>query len=136
MKSILLAVVLLALSCAHTSPTPTAADAGINDLFTGVVFDCHLDIVKVERDGAKPDIARCLQIAGTEETTIENMARMASECLVNQAGQYNPATVACLSRDLGADANASVLAGSNIVVDKTMADNARAFINLHQLGYK
>lgn len=124
MNRILLAAALLALSCAHTTPPPTSSDAGINDLFTGVVFDCHLDIVHTEYDEAKTDINRCLQLAGT------------TDCLVNQASQYNPATVACLARDLGADANASVLSGSTIAADQAMANNARYFINLHQLGYK
>jgi len=112
-------------------PGPVPADAASSadaplplPIFDHKVFDCRQAVVVVEYQGAKPDIKRCLSLAG------------APDCLVEQAGQYNPATVACLARDLGADANAAVLAGSASSVDVAVAASARDFINSQLLGYK
>jgi hypothetical protein len=130
----LLAAVLAFAGCVPLPPTPVptpVADAAPIDApapipadrFTRKVFDCHLDVVAVERDSAKGDVGYCLAAA----TTIS--------CLI-KLGQYNDATVACLARDLGAKANADVLAGSTNPDDAAKADGARWFILTEQLGYK
>ena len=100
------------------APVPPAPDR-----FTAKIFDCHLDVVAVERDSAKPDVRRCLAAA------------TAITCLLG-IGQYNDATVACLARDIGAKANADVLAGSTNPEDAAVADGARWFIIQEHLGYK
>ena len=125
---------LLTPACTGTQPLPTpigpATDAASLDAplplpaFDHKVFDCRLDIVKIEYDGAKPDVKKCLSSTG------------APDCLVKQAGQHDPATVACLARDLGGVANAAVLAGSSDPVDATVAAAARSFINSQTLGYR
>jgi hypothetical protein len=104
-------------------PTPVADAAPPSDRFTAKVFDCHLDVVAVERDSATSDVAYCLSGSST------------FSCLLGM-GQYNDATVACLARDLGAKANANVLAGSADPADKAKADGSQWWITIEQLGYK
>jgi hypothetical protein len=120
-------VLLCFFGCVHPqpipSPVPVADAAPAIDRFTGKVFDCHLDVVAIERDSAKPDVDRCLA-AGTPTT-----------CPVD-LGQYSDATVACLARDLGAAANARVLKGSTDPSDTAKASGARSWINSERLGYK
>lgn len=125
---------LLSLHCTQPQPgpapvpTPVAdaapVDAPVSDIFTGRIFNCHLDIVATERDSAMPDVKRCLVLAG------------AASCLVHQASQYQPDTVACVARDMGARANAAVLAGSTDALDELIAAQARGFISSERLGYK
>ena len=109
--------------CTPTQPGPAPVPTP-TDRFTARIFDCHLPIVAVERESAQPDVTKCLVRGG------------ATACLVDQAAQYNPATVTCLVRDIGANANAAVLAGSTDPNDELAADQARAFIVSHQLGYR
>lgn len=110
-------------------PQPVA-DAAVLDvplplpLFDHKVFDCHQDAVKAVYQAAKPDVKKCLVQAS------------ASSCLVDLATQGDPATVACLARDLGADANAAVLAGSTDPGDAVAAAAARDFINSQVIGYR
>ena len=108
-------------------PTPSADAAPPADRFTAKIFDCHLDVVAVERDSATSDVAYCL--SGSSSATVD-------ACVLTKLGQYNDATAACLIRDIGASANAEVLAGSKDTTERVWADNARQFIQEHQLGYK
>jgi hypothetical protein len=104
-------------------PTPPVADAGPSDVFTGQIFDCHA-VPLGERGDALAPVDGCLASGYT------------AECLVDLTIKYPFAlpTVACLARDLGASANASVLAGDP--TQQSKADNARAWIASHALGYK
>ena len=108
-------------------PTPSADAAPPADRFTAKIFDCHLDVVAVERDSATSDVAYCL--SGSSSATVD-------ACVLTKLGQYNDATAACLIRDVGASANAAVLAGSVDQGNKVKADGARAWIVEHQPGYK
>ena len=123
----LLLIALLATACTHPIPGPTPVptqDASAPDLFAGKVFDCHLDIVRTERDAAMPDVKGCL------------VAITTAHCLVTLAVQYQQDTVACVARDLGANANAAVLAGHDVATNKPIADAARFWIQAEGLGYK
>jgi hypothetical protein len=121
-------------ACPGPQPIPTpigpVADAAAADaplpipLFDHKVFDCHQDVVKTEYQAARPDVKKCLSLPG------------APDCLVALVGPYNAATAACLARDLGGDANASVLAGSSDPVDVLVAAAARTFINNQTVGYR
>ena len=103
-------------------PTPPpVVDAGPADVFTGQIFDCHA-VPLGERGNALAPVGDCLASGYT------------SECLVDLVVTFAPATVACLARDLGAAANAAVLAGDATQLPK--ADNARAWVTAHALGYK
>ena len=112
-------------------PQPVAdaarKDAPASDVYTGKVFDCHAGVVNVERDSATGDVRYCL--AGTTSASVDS-------CVLSKLGQYNNTTVACLIRDVGADANASVLAGSKDTTEQVWADNARQWILEHNLGYR
>ena len=106
-------------------PVPVAdaspVDAPVSDIFTGKVFDCHgfdLDV----RNDTLPIVAGCLKTAAVVA------------CLTTV--QRAPALVACLVRDVGANANAAVLAGSTDPADEIVADQARGFISSHQVGYR
>ena len=121
---LLLAAIGCAPSLGCTPVQPQPIPPGPADIFQGATFNCHLPIVATERESAQPDVTNCLVGAG------------ATDCLVGQAKQYNPATVACLTRDIGANANAAVLAGSKDPNDELVADQARNFIVQHQLGYR
>jgi hypothetical protein len=101
-------------------PGPPAVDAAA-DVFTGQIFDCHA-VPLSERGNAVAPVGDCLASGYTPE------------CLVDLVVTFAPATVACLARDLGSSANASVLAGDPS--QKPKADNARAWIVAHNLGYK
>jgi hypothetical protein len=128
----ILLIALLASACTQPQPGPApvpgpiadAAPAPVVDLFTGKVFDCHLDIVRTERDSAMPDVKGCL------------VAITTAHCLVTLAVQYQQDTVACVARDLGASANAAVLAGQDAATNKPIADAARFWIQAEGLGYK
>ena len=121
-------------ACPGPQPIPTpigpVADAAVADaplpapLFDHKVFDCHQAAVKAAYQAAKPGVKTCLAQAGTVD------------CLILRASDSSPDAVACLARDLGADANASVLAGSTDPVDLTAANAARSFINSQHLGYR
>ena len=73
---------------------------------------------------AKPGVLSCLSQAG------------APDCLFLRAIENTPDVVSCLARDLGADANAAVLAGSTDPVDVAVANAARNFISSQHLGYR
>jgi len=111
-------------------PQPVAdaarKDAPASDIFTAKIFDCHAGVVAVERESASSDVSYCL--AGSTSASVD-------ACIL-KLGQYNNATVACLIRDLGADANAAVLAGSSDTTARVWANNARAWIIEHAIGYR
>ena len=104
-------------------PDDTPADAPATDPFKGRDFDCHLPIVAAQYEEASPKVGGCL---GSPPLA----------CLAGLLGAYDIATVACLVRDLGAEANSAVLAGTASGNDGTVAANARLFINAEDLGFK
>lgn len=116
-------------SCAQPTPRPTAFDAGPSDLFTAKIFNCRLDVVAIERDSAVVDVGRCL--LGHDRDYPDPPA-----CLVHQAGQYKPDTVVCVTRDMGAAANAAVLAGSTDPDDATIANVVRDWIRSERMGLR
>ena len=120
----------VAVACAVPQPVPPPQPIP-GDAFTNRVFDCRALVVAVERDSAKPDVRACLlgQAPGSCPAEV-------GACLACEAGQYASATVACLARDLGADCNASVLAGSVDPGDKACADAARKQITTWNVGYR
>lgn len=106
-------------------PTPVQADAGVVDMFSGKVWNCRLPVVDVERDSAVGDVRACLTIA----TDV-------NACAVKQATtNYQPVSVACVLRDVGARCNAAWLAGATDPAEKTCADAARSWVADHHLGY-
>jgi hypothetical protein len=111
---------LLLFACSHA---PTRPDSAPSDLFTRVTYDCRQDVVKAEWDSSCVDVAVCLR--STDPPA----------CLVRQAGQHNPASVACAARHLGAKANASYMAAGN-PGDEVVADAAQEWIASRQLGFK
>lgn len=123
-------------ACA-TWPTPVPnADAGQVDapapsVFTGQVFDCREPVVAVERESARIEVGACLRGEAPGTCPAEPIA-----CLACEARQYNPTTVACVARDMGADANAEALANPADAVAKAMADAARSFVLTENLGYR
>ena len=115
-------------------PTPLSADAAVTDAapadtpvtsdpFTGKDFDCHLPVVAAQYEEASPKVEACL-------------ASPPLACLAGLLTTYDIDTVACLVRDLGAEANSAVLAGTASGNDGTVAANARLFINAEDLGFK
>lgn len=132
---IVLLVLAATTACTGPQPVPTppgpgpapAPDAAPPAPFTAKIFNCHLPVVSVERDSAAGDVSYCLD--GSSSQAVDS-------CVALKLGQYNDTTTACLIRDLGADANAAVLAGSTDQGDRVRADNARAWILEHQLGYE
>ena len=115
-------------------PTPASADAGAidtassdvpvtSDPFKGKDFDCHLPVVAVQYTEASPKVGACLDLPPLA-------------CLSGLLSSYDPATVACLVRDLGAEANSAVLAGTASGNDGTVATNSRIFINSEDLGFQ
>ncbi len=126
------------IDCAQPKPVPVPpgptpapavdasppADAPLPLLFSGQIYDCRLPVVASEYQLATSAIRGCLAAAAVPA------------CLVEKASQYNPATVACLARDLGNTANAAVLAGSTDMADAIVANAARSFITTQNLGYK
>ena len=50
---------VLAVASGCATPGPINPPAGPPDLFTNFVADCHLEVVAVEREAAKPDVRRC-----------------------------------------------------------------------------
>ena len=123
---------MLALGCPKPTPTPTPpapiadalpvdAPSPISDLFTGRIFDCHGIAVAKERAAAVVPVQACLQTPP-------------GVCLVGLVGMFDAATVACVTRDLGATANADVLAGE--VSALPIANNVRAWILAEHLGYE
>ena len=118
MRAILLAA--LGLGCATVQPTPDAAPI---DSFSFGIFDCRQNVVKIERDSARADSRACLLSSNVDA------------CLVHQAERYNPASVACATRDLGAEANADWLATQN-PASEVVANAAREWISARALGYK
>jgi len=110
-------------------PAPTTADAavtdapGVPDPFKGRDFDCHLPIVAAQYTEASPRVGACL-------------ASPPLSCLVGLLDAYDVDTVACLARDLGAEANNAVLAGTASGNDGSVAANARLFINSEDLGFQ
>ena len=125
---------LLLTACPGPQPVPTplgpSADASTVDaplpipIFSRKVFDCHQDVVRVSYQGAKAGVGTCLAQAG------------APDCLVARAAESSPDVVACLARDLGASANAAVLAGSTDPNVATTAAAARLFIESQVLGFR
>jgi hypothetical protein len=111
---------LLPFACAHA---PTRSDVAPSDLFTRATYDCRQDVVKAEWDSSRVDVAACLR--STDPPA----------CLGRQAGQHNPASVACAARYLGAKANASYMAAGN-PGDEVVAEAAQEWIASHQLGFK
>ena len=128
MRRIVALAALLIFACAAPQPTPTPP-VGPADLFTGKIFNCHLAVVAVERGSAVVDVKRCL--LGNDTANPQPAA-----CLVAQAGQYAADTVACVARDLGASANAAVLAGSTDPTDSQVANAARDWIRAEGLGLR
>lgn len=139
MKALLIALLALAhflslSACPGPQPVPTpigpVADASPVDAplpipaFDHKVFDCRADVVKAEYQVAKPAIKTCLSSSS------------APDCLAGKVGTYDAATVSCLARDLGADANAAMLVGSTDPADALAASAARIFINSQHLGYR
>jgi hypothetical protein len=123
------ALVLLALAgCPVPQQRPTILDGG-PDLFTGQIFNCRMEVVATERDSAMVDVKRCLLGQDTVNPSPPT-------CLVAQAAQYKPDTVACVARDLGASSNAAVVSGMATDDEKTMAGTARAWISRERLGYR
>ena len=117
----------MALACTPTQPTPTPVGPPTGDLFAVQhIFNCRLPVVAVERDSAMIDVRACL-LDGTEGAV--------TACTIEQAGQYNPATVACLVRDVGARANSAALAGTPDPNDAIVAEAARRWISSHNVGY-
>ena len=125
------ALVGLAQNCTQPQPGPapvpgpvadaSPVDAPVADIFTGKIFDCHgLDLDM--RNEAMPSVADCLKTAAVVS------------CLVLIPQPL--ALIACLVRDVGANANAAVLAGSTDPADEIVADQARGFISSHQVGYR
>ena len=94
-----------------------------SDPFKGQSFNCHLPIVAVQYTEASPKVEACL-------------ASPPLACLSGLLGAYDINTVDCLVRDLGFEANNSVLAGTASGNDGTVAANARIFINTEDLGFK
>ena len=107
-------------------PQPVGVDAA-RDNFTGKIFDCRASVVAVERESAAGDVNYCL--AGSSSAAV-------NACVALKLGQYNSATVACLIRDLGADANAAFLMDKTDQGAQVRADGARAWINEHVVGYR
>ena len=137
--AILLFFVMLG-GCLHPAPppvpgpTPAPADAGTvdtapsdvpatSDPFKGRDFDCHLPVVASQYTEASPKVGACLSSPPLA-------------CLSGLLSSYDPATVACLVRDLGAAADSAVLAGTASGNDGTVATNARLFINAEDLGFQ
>ena len=104
-------------------PDDTPADAPATDPFKGRDFDCHLPIVAAQYEEASPKVGGCL---GSPPLA----------CLARLLGAYDIATVACLVRDLGAEAKSAVLAGTASGNDDAVAANARLFINAEDLGFQ
>ena len=104
-------------------PDDTPADAPATDPFKGRDFDCHLPMVAAQYTEASPKVGGCL---GSPPLA----------CLAGLLGAYDIASVACLVRDLGAEANSAVLAGTASGNDGTVATNARLFINTEDLGFQ
>jgi len=143
-RLLLLAAFLLSLTaCPGPQPIPPppgpgpALDAGPPDaplppplsLFDHQVFDCHQAAVLGAYPATSPEVARCLSLPASSE-------QQAGDCLLAAAGTLGAAPVACLVRDLGADASAALLAGSTLASDSLAADAARSFILSNQLGYR
>lgn len=121
---VLAIIVGTCLGSACPQPLPPTPPPTPGDIFTAKVFDCRLPVVAVERDSCRPSVRACL------------LDTAPTECLVQFAAEYNPASIACVARDEGASANANVLAGSADPADKTMADATRRFILDHAMGYR
>jgi hypothetical protein len=111
------------------TPSPGLVDAGATDAsppadpFRGRILDCRLPVVAAQYAEASPRVGACL-------------ASPPPACLAGLLPSYAIDTVACLARDLGAAANSAVLAGTASGNDGTVAANARAFINIENLGFK
>jgi len=117
---------LVAANCGTVPPTPSpgpapVADAASGDLFTGQIYDCHA-VQLTSRANAVAPVGDCLDGTAT------------ASCLVNLTVVFDAATVACVTRDLGAGANAAALAGDTSY--RARADAASAWIINHQLGYR
>jgi len=113
-------------ACSQPAPIPTpvpVVDAAPGDLFAGKVFDCHA-VPLVDRQAAYDPVVVC--VAGDAWPG----------CMVDLLTSFAPNTLTCLVRDLGASANAAVLAGTATNTDATTAKNARAWIFQEGLGYK
>ena len=110
-------------------PTPLHADAAPSDVpsepdpFRTRDFNCHLPIVAAQYTEASPKVAACL-------------ISPPLACLAGLLGAYDIASVACLVRDLGAEANSAVLAGTASGNDEAVAANARVFINAEDMGFQ
>jgi hypothetical protein len=115
-------------------PTPTPADAAVIDMapadvpaaydpFKARDFNCHLPIVAAQYTEASPKVEACL-------------ASPPLACLAGLLGAYDIASVTCLVRDLGAEANSAVLAGTASGNDEAVEANARVFINAEDMGFK
>ena len=111
-------------------PSPSVSDASVPDAgslqpdpFREKIFNCRLPIVAAQYTVASPRVGACL--------TSPPLA-----CLSGLLTDYDPATVACLVRDLGSLANSAVLAGTASGNDGTVATNARVFINAEDLGFQ
>lgn len=114
--------VLFAAACPQPLPPPQPPQPA--DVFTGVLFDCHLPVVLAEREAVKPPVRACYLSAGPRA------------CLVGLVGQFNVTSVACLARDVGASANADSVANPADATAKAIADAARTFITEEGMGYR
>lgn len=133
-----LGCILACLGCPKNNPTPVPGpgpalgdassdvvpDATV-DPFTGKIFDCHT-VTVVNRTAALTPVGVCL---GPTTTCVEC-------CLYNIVATkgIDATTVACVARDQGDTANAAVLSGDQ--TQASIANNARTFIVVEQLGYK
>jgi len=105
------------------SPDVASADAPLLDPFKNQDFDCHLPIVASQYTSASQSVARCLNSPPLT-------------CLAGLIPAYDVNTVACVARDLGFEANNTVLAGTDAGSSSAVADNVRNFINAECLGFK
>ena len=131
-------------SCSGAEPVPTpigpVADAAAVDAplpiptFDHKVFDCHQVVVLTWYDGARLGTYLCLSSSVVDASA--DPPESVGDCMVRQAGTFDPAVVACLARDLGASANAAVLSGRAGPYDAAVASAARDFINSQHLGYR
>lgn len=131
LRSLLLVAILAACNGCPApipvGPGPAVGDAGLApDVFTSKILNCRLPVVAVERDDALGDVRGCLLLG--ERAIVAG-------CLVNKTSQYQPTSVGCVARDLGAKANAAYLAGSTDPNDKEVADVVRTWISDHRLGF-
>lgn len=123
---LLFSVASIVQTCSQPAPIPTpvpTVDAPSADPFAGKVFNCHA-VPLPDRQAAYEPVSTCL------------VSGFWPDCLTDLLTSFAPNTLTCLVRDLGASANAAVLAGTATNTDATTAKNARAWILQEGFGYK